>query len=409
MGSLLNCKTGNSKLLKEKLSEPFYNQHFTGILVFDPESKDTLYKKNSNKYFTPASNTKIVTLFTALKTLPDQIPAFKYRSHGDTLFIKGTGDPTFLHPYFKDSTVLSAVNAFKHIKIVYDNLVDDKFGPGWAWEDYQYYFSPERSAFPIYGNVLTAKRNHDLKVTPQVLFDSVSLSVDRIGRDLLKNQYYYRLNDTSTTEIPMLLNKKINALLWDDLLNRPVEFINDDHQDYNQTAYSVASDSVYKRMMHVSDNFLAEQLLILSAGVRYDTLDTQKIRSSILENDLSELKQTPRWVDGSGLSRYNLFTPESFVHILDLLYQDLPRERLFNFFPVGGVSVTLKNRYFGNKTAYVYAKSGSLGNNYCLSGYLITKKGKTLIFSIMNNHFLKSTNRVRDHVQELLETIRDQN
>ena len=33
----------------------------------------------------------------------------------------------------------------------------------------------------------------------------------------------------------------------------------------------------------------------------------------MLENQLKDIKQQPRWVDGSGLSRYNLFSPMSFV------------------------------------------------------------------------------------------------
>lgn len=409
VGSFLNCGTRNAKFIKEKLNEPFYNEHFTGIMVYDPETKDTLFKQNSGKYFTPASNTKIITLFTAIHSLPKNIPAFKYKVDGDTIYIKGTGDPTFLHPYFKDSTAFDFVKNYQYLKVVYGNLLDSKFGPGWAWEDYQYYFSPERSGFPIYGNVVAINGRKRLQSTPAVLLDSVKLTIDREGRDLMSNQYYYRLKDSSTTEIPMLLHEKLIATLWENLMGRRVELIKDDFIGYDRMAYSVVSDSLYKRMMHVSDNFLAEQLLVLSAGVQFDTLDTQKIRNSILNNELSDLKQPPRWVDGSGLSRYNLFTPESFVHILSKLYQELPRERLFNLFPGRGLSEPLKNRDTENTTPYIYAKTGSLGNNYCLSGYLLTKKGKTLIFSIMNNHFLKPTREVRDEVQALLETIREKN
>ena len=160
-------------------------------------------------------------------------------------------------------------------------------------------------------------------------------------------------------------------------------------------------------MMWQSDNFLAEQLLVLSAATKFDTLDTRKIRTHILNNELSKLKHPPRWVDGSGLSRYNLFTPDSFVFILNELYQELPRERLLHLFPVGGVSGTLKSSYAGNPEPYVYAKSGTVGNNYSLSGYLITKSGKMLIFSMMNNHYLKPTSDIRDEVQRLLEFVRD--
>jgi D-alanyl-D-alanine carboxypeptidase/D-alanyl-D-alanine-endopeptidase (penicillin-binding protein 4) len=102
-----------------------------------------------------------------------------------------------------------------------------------------------------------------------------------------------------------------------------------------------------------------------------------------------------------------LFTPVSFVKILTKLYADIPRDRLFNLFPVGGKSDTLKNWYAGNPRPYIYAKSGSLGNNYSLSGYLITDSGETLIFSFMNNHYTKPTTEVKKRMQSVFEWLRD--
>jgi serine-type D-Ala-D-Ala carboxypeptidase/endopeptidase (penicillin-binding protein 4) len=55
----------------------------------------------------------------------------------------------------------------------------------------------------------------------------------------------------------------------------------------------------------------------------------------------------------------------------------------------------------------VYGKTGTLSNNHSLSGFLITKKGRILIFSIMNNNFTAPTAQVRTRMQELLELIRD--
>jgi len=45
-------------------------------------------------------------------------------------------------------------------------------------------------------------------------------------------------------------------------------------------------------------------------------LSTEWTIDSLLKTDLKDLPQKPRWVDGSGLSRYNLFTPQSFVWLL---------------------------------------------------------------------------------------------
>jgi len=85
----------------------------------------------------------------------------------------------------------------------------------------------------------------------------------------------------------------------------------------------------------------------------------------------------------------------------------LSRERLFKIFPAGGLSGTLKGRFVGEGKPYIYAKSGSLSNNYCLSGYLLTNSGKTLIFSFMNNHFQSSTQDQRDQLERFLQILRD--
>ena len=71
---------------------------------------------------------------------------------------------------------------------------------------------------------------------------------------------------------------------------------------------------------------------------------------------------------------------------------------------VGGQKGTLKNSY-KNDPPYIFGKTGSLNNNHVLSGYLITRKGKLLIFSLMNNNYLAPTNDVRKHMQEILYTI----
>jgi len=92
--------------------------------------------------------------------------------------------------------------------------------------------------------------------------------------------------------------------------------------------------------------------------------------------------------------------------VLEKLYNEFPKERLFSIFAIGGKTGTLKGNYGGNPP-YVYAKSGTLSNNYCLSGFIITKSRKTLIFSIMNNHYQKENWQVRQQTQRLLEYVRD--
>ena len=405
---LFSCKSAQiTKKISKTFDSSFYDNQFTGLLIYNPETKDTIINYNANKYFIPASNTKIITLYTALQVLPEKIPAFKYAIDQDTITIQGTGDPSFLQSYFQDSTALNTVKNFEKVHLILNNLSDDKFGPGWAWEDYDTYFSPERSSFPMYGNVITINNKDSLQSIPAVLKKNVDYATAKRSRYYNKNRFYYNPKEIKTVEIPLVIDSLLMGELWNAILPNKVTLITHSQKKMEHTAYSIPSDSLYQRMMYVSDNFLAEQMLILASSTLSDTLSSSKIRKFILENQLKDLKQTPRWVDGSGLSRYNLFTPVSFVQILTRLYTDIPRDRLFHLFPAGGKSGTLKNWYAGNPRPYMYAKSGTLGNNYSLSGYLITDSGKTLIFSFMNNHFTKPTTEVKKRMQAVFEWLRD--
>ncbi|VXA92561.1 D-alanyl-D-alanine carboxypeptidase / D-alanyl-D-alanine-endopeptidase (Penicillin-binding protein 4) [Maribacter litoralis] len=407
---LISCgsnKSFISKSLDKHLATSFYENQFTGVLVVDAASKDTLYNRSAQKYFIPASNTKIFTLFAALKTLPNQIPALQYIEQNDTLYFQGTGDPSFLHPYVKDSTAFNFLKSKSNVVFTTDNFMDTKYGPGWAWDDYQWYYSPERNALPLYGNVVMIKKNPELMVSPSYFKDSVLLISTTENRKETSNIFFYPPQKQDTLETPFITSIATTKAVLEQVLNKNISTRASMPTGVKKTLYGIQADSLYIRMMHESDNFIAEQLLILATSELKDTLNSSFARNHILENELSDLKQEPRWVDGSGLSRYNLFTPQNMVHVLSELYTLVPQERLFTIFPAGGVSGTLKNKFKGDDKPYVYAKSGSLSNNYCLSGYLLTKSGKTLIFSFMNNHFKKATRDERTQLERMLQTLRD--
>src|ERR1700677_4005798 len=61
------------------------NNHFTGFALYDLDDKKMIYELNDDKYFTPASNTKLYTFYTCLRMLHDSIPALKYVIRGDSL------------------------------------------------------------------------------------------------------------------------------------------------------------------------------------------------------------------------------------------------------------------------------------------------------------------------------------
>lgn len=409
--ALGGCAASRDMRFKKKLTSALqignFDDHFTGIFVYEPHLKDTLFKNNSGLYFTPASNTKIFTLYASLQLLPDAVPVLKYSIQGDTLYVEGTGNPTTLHPYFKDSTGINFIKEYDPIIYYPHNFQEDHFAPGWAWEDYDGYYSTERTGFPLYGNVLHIEQTDSLIVYPEFFRDSLLSEKSNWNRMLDRNLFYFEEDRIDTLEIPIKNSTQLTKDLLENILGREIQVIDTLPDLQKEILYGIATDSVYRRMMLESDNFLAEQLLIMSTAMLSDTLQSSIAREFVLETYLSELKHPPRWVDGSGLSRYNLFTPESMVYVLNKLYQDIPRERLFTFFPSGGETGTLEDWFAGNPDPYIFAKTGTLGNTYCLSGYMVTKSGKTLIFSFMNNNFKGSSSAIKEQMQPILEQLRD--
>lgn len=397
----------NQKNINSILKSTFYDNQFTGVLILDPQNRDTLIALNDDKYFTPASNVKIFTLYTGLKLLPDKIPTLKYVKQNDTLYFEGTGDPTWLHPYFKDNTALQFLKGFKNLAFSTNNFQDTKFGPGWAWEDYEFYYSPERGSIPLYGNVVNLFEKDSLVVSPGYFKPSIDRKEYPYLRSITKNEFFIQEGLMDTLEIPFKTSVKITKELLQNQLTTKIEHTTRFPESEKKILYGISTDSIYKRMLFESDNFLAEQLMLAAASTLSDTLSFKNSRDYTLQNYLTVLEQEPRWVDGSGLSRYNLFTPTSFVHILTLLKEEIPEKRLFHLFPTWNASGTITNPLQSDEIQFIYAKSGGMGNVYNLSGYLKTKSGKVLIFSFMNNHFRKPSSQIRQNIYDILKSIHE--
>ena len=390
-------------------------QDHTGFMLYDLEQKKELYSFQSGHYFTPASNTKIFTFYTGLMVLGDSIPALRYSEQGDSLVFTGTGDPSFLYSYAHDSRKVFDFLAKQQRQLYFteQNFFTSSLGPGWAWDDYSYAYSSERSTFPVYGNVMRVSHHEQsLKIVPTVFTDQVSvgdtIEKSKIVRDIGSNEItFYPGGDGSTIDtlkIPFKTSAQLTAELLSDTLKRKVTTVARSLKGEPKLLYSVPSDSLYKVMMQESDNFVAEQLLLLCAGVLSDSLKPEIAIEFMKKNYVNDLPDKPIWVDGSGLSRYNLFTPRSIVRLWEKIFQQVPKERLFRLLAIGGKTGTVKNAY-KNGTPYIYGKTGTLRNNHCLSGYLITKKGKTLIFSFMNNNHPASSSTIRKEMEHVLRSV----
>ena len=386
----------------------------TGFLLFDPVSKNNLIEHQSDRYYTPASNTKIFTFYTALKILGDSALAVKYIHKGDSLIFWGTGDASFLYANVFDNRRLFDFlnNTPGKLFLSTSNFQTETLGPGWAWDDYPYYYSAERSSLPIYGNLINIQKDSNRFYFKPSYFQLHFAAANEprgdemILRDVDSNQltYYSGKKKRAAWSIPFRYSDDLVVELLSDTLKRKVELIAMPLPIDTKVFRSVPVDSLLRVMMHDSDNFIAEQLLLQCAAIISDTLKPEIAIEYAKKNFLSDLPDELQWVDGSGLSRYNLFTPRSIVKLWDKIYQEVPQQRLFPLLATGGKNGTLKNLYKDNEP-YVYGKTGTLSNNHTLSGYVLTRKGRVLIFSMMNNNYIVPTSEVRKRMEKILYTI----
>lgn len=400
-----------------------FSSHFTGFCLWDVDKHQIVAEYNSDKFFTPASNVKILTLYAVLKSFGQQLPGALYRETTDTLFIRPIGDPTFLNQYFDDQPLLNLIlRTNKPVSIEWPSEDLDSFGIGWMWDDYNSRYMPELSWFPIYGNIVKFEyERYKIKAQPALFNDLVEINRNYERRSntvrRAQNFNYFSAeirypNWSFEKEVPFKYSKPLALQLLAETTkgtvtsSAPKEFKMD-------TLYSQPMDTVLRRMMQDSDNFLSEQLLIMAAWKNGFT-DQEAFREFITDNWLTEME--PVWIDGSGLSRYNLSRPFDNVLLLRKIYEEFGWSKIYDYFPKGGESGTLKD-WYANATdplnpempprPYVIAKTGTLSNVHNVSGYLITKSGKLMIFSVMNNNFVRPTEEVKQGIQELLEGIRD--
>ncbi|HQQ82979.1 MAG TPA: D-alanyl-D-alanine carboxypeptidase [Cyclobacteriaceae bacterium] len=388
--------------------------HHIGFVVYDPLQKKNIFEHQADRYFTPASNTKIFTLYAALATLGDSVPSLRYEQRNDSLLFWGTGDPAFLYGNVKSTPVVFDFLQRQPSALYFSpaNGASVYLGPGWAWDDHSDYYQVERTPFPVYGNLATVRRtNKGFVATPDVFTFSILDSMPRGQRPALErafdsNKITFRpgVGGRQTWYVPFHVDNRLMSKLLSDTLKREVGLAWTRPTRESKVLRGTVADSLYKVMMQTSDNFIAEQLMMMVGEAQTDTLSVSAGIRTSLKTILADLPDLAVWVDGSGLSRYNLFTPRTIVKVWEKVYNKVSWDRLRLILPALGESGTLKNTY-STKTSFIIGKSGSLSNHYALSGFLVTKRGRTLIFSWMNNNFAAPTREIRGRMESILKDI----
>ena len=170
-----------ARLIDQAIDQSEFSSARWGLIVISRGDGRTLYARNADKLFTPASNMKIYTTAVALDLLGAN---YQWRTsvysasqpdgngvlNGD-LTLYGRGAPDLLSRPKKDETaslVKLADDLYQRgVRQISGNVIGDEsyfradpLGDGWQWNDVQWYFGAEPSALSIDDNEV------DLQIEP---------------------------------------------------------------------------------------------------------------------------------------------------------------------------------------------------------------------------------------------------
>ena len=374
-----------------RISKAFKTGHLdeqaSGVLIQELESGKVVFQHHADHYLMPASNAKLLTFLQANRVLKDSIPSYRYLETADTLYFWGTGDPSLLHPNLHGDALLKKLKLSNKVLVLADS--DEHvlpFGSGWAWDDYSDDYSAEISSIPMYNNqVRITQKSGEKTVSPAYFASKVNPGTGLFAkRAYHANQFEVPSIKKDFIEvIPFITSARQTAELLSYEINKPVYLQPKKFDERSRLAYAGKVDSLFVPMLHDSDNQIAEQMLYLIAAQKNWVGPTNKIIEKLTKED--SLLKPIKWVDGSGLSRYNLMRPKDLVHILSQLKEEVGEERLFKLLPESGSTGTIRRMVLDDTRSRFYAKSGSFGNTYNLSGFYRNAKGKLYVFSIMTN------------------------
>jgi serine-type D-Ala-D-Ala carboxypeptidase/endopeptidase (penicillin-binding protein 4) len=162
------CPNQLAAAVDEVINRPQYSRVRWGILVQPLYKGQNLYSRDAQKYFTPASNTKLLTTAAALQQLGAnfRIRTSVYQDGNNVVRVVGRGDPSFSDTQF---VALARQLKAKGITQIEKLIADDSYfqgdivHPSWEWEDvYSDYGAPVNSLI-VNQNVFS------VKLVPQVV------------------------------------------------------------------------------------------------------------------------------------------------------------------------------------------------------------------------------------------------
>lgn len=429
-----------------------------GVYAVNLKSGNVLADIQSRKLFVPASNRKLVTAAMAARTLGGEktlqtvahVPGLSGGVVSGDLTIRAVGDPTwngeFLGGRLGRSVLarLARQVADAGVSHVTGDLVIDasRFAepapipPGWNWEDFQTIDGAIPSVFGIEKNlgrvvISPGRVGSPVQVVfsgPVAPFEVINLSntgsagsaptlrLDRglegrvltvtgsIPADAGEAARSMPLGDPVALAARVLLEELNTAGVRVDGHIRISEASREQGRVVGAVTSATVGDLV-KDFNVRSDNYLAESTYLLVGAERHGRGSYLSAQSAEKHFWKSLRVEDSEWVgmDGSGLSRKNLLTPNALVVLLTALRDDAV---FVDSLPVSGVSGTMRYRLSSNGMAKrVRAKTGTLDGVVALSGYVTANNGDWIAFSVMVNSSAARTTTLRRTVDEIVEIL----
>ncbi len=425
-------------------SRPQFNRLRWGVAIQTATSATTLYNRDGERYFIPASTLKLLTTAAALQKLgPDyRIRTSVYGDDNGSIYIVGRGDPSLTVTQLQDLAKQLKARGITQINRL---IADDNYfrgsavNPTWEWEDAQ-----AGHGAPV--NSLILNRNAmDLMYWPQNVGEPLRITwvnpQEGNGWQVENNSITVAPNEREFVEIgrdffrpivrvggqlragaepePMYVAIVRPA---ENFLQRFQEVLQSEGIRVLQSSISTSPPAsqltelaavnspplseLIKELNQESDNVYAEAVL-KTLGARVQNSDALEAGLKEMEKALTELGVNPEGYDlsdGSGLSRHNLVSPLALVETLRGMANSPWASVYQSSLPSAAVSGTLRRR-FANSSAreIVLAKTGTLSGVSGLAGYVFAPNyNEVLVFAILANQSDLSSRVLRQAIDEIV-------
>ena len=427
--------------MKELLETPELRHADIGISVRRLTDASAVYLHQHDKTFIPASTLKWITAMAVADSigLEEQLTTSVYvqgSKEGSTLkgniIIEGGADPDLNYDHIESLSreiyIKAGIRKVEGSVLVDDSLfAEEGLGAGWSWDDLSYRYGAPYSALSINQNTTkvvfrggkTVRWNiEELKGCFELEAEESSdedVFVERVlGKNTIKaGGPIYDLKKTASAHVSLLSPADCTqTVLSQGLKKRGIKIKNNEMSLSGAKELVVAHHSpsvaqLLDTMLKWSQNLYAENLTVLldPASSQKKLSNATKVVAQLLQRAKIE-QESYRIVDGSGLSRYNLLTPDVLSRMSIWLKDQPYGQKLKEMLPVAGVSGTLAKRMNkGPLYQNVRAKTGSMSNVHNLTGFVKSADGQELVVTIFVNGHVGSSAKSKAFQEQVLEKL----